>query len=142
MKSITENEITPLKFQNKILQKITKEGDYLITAPTGSGKTLFAYGYCGILDKSYLENKKINKIIFTAPIKALSNERYRELKKEGYDVGIETGDVKSNTNAKILCVTQEILLEKYQDIKNCYIIIDEIHYFLEIHIEQNHIYEL
>lgn len=131
MKSITNNEIKPLKFQNKILQKINREEDYLITAPTGSGKTLFAYSYCGILDNSYLENRKINKIIFTAPIKALSNERYRELKKENHDVGIETGDVKSNTNAKILCVTQEILLEKYYDIKNCYIIIDEIHYFFK-----------
>ena len=65
----------------------------VLSAPTGSGKTLVAYLWAGILDEegfpAYPEG---GRIIFTAPIKALSNERYLDLRKMGFDVGIETGD--------------------------------------------------
>jgi superfamily II RNA helicase len=48
------------------------------------------------------------RVIFTAPIKALSNERYMELRSMGFDAGLETGDFKKNAGAQVLCCTQEI----------------------------------
>lgn len=105
-----------------------KEKDALISAPTGAGKTKVAYIWAGIMD----QNEKIvysgkEKVIFTAPIKALSNERYMELKKLGLNVGLETGDFKKNTNANIICCTQEIYTMKYAHLPDQKVIVDEFH---------------
>ncbi|MCL2767847.1 MAG: DEAD/DEAH box helicase, partial [Synergistaceae bacterium] len=68
-----------------------KENSAVLSAPTGSGKTLVAYLWAGILNEDgYVQDTK-ERIIFTAPIKALSNERYMDLRRMGLDVGIETG---------------------------------------------------
>lgn len=66
----------------------------LLSAPTGSGKTKVAYMWTNLIDKDEKVLSPTNKIIFTAPIKALSNERYIELKNMGINVGLETGDFK------------------------------------------------
>ena len=68
------------------------------------------------------------RVIFTAPIKALSNERYLELKSMGFDVGLETGDFKKNAGAEVLCCTQEIYTLKYAHIPGQKVIIDEFHF--------------
>lgn len=103
--------------------------DGVLAAPTGSGKTWVAYLWAGLLD---LDGTVIppgrRRIIFTAPIKALSNERYLDLRKMGLDVGIETGDFKKNENAPIICCTQEIYTLKYAGRPNLSVIVDEFHY--------------
>lgn len=69
-------------WQNECLNKIYDYQNVILSSPTGSGKT-----------KVFLEwarRKKEKPIIITAPIKALSNQRYRELLDEGYVVGLET----------------------------------------------------
>jgi superfamily II RNA helicase len=68
------------------------------------------------------------RVIFTAPIKALSNERYMDLRRMGFDVGIETGDFKRNAMAQIICCTQEIYTMKYTDQPGQMLVIDEFHY--------------
>lgn len=68
------------------------------------------------------------RVIFTAPIKALSNERYLDLRKMGFDVGLETGDFKKNPGGSVLCCTQEIYTLKYAHIPNQHVIIDEFHF--------------
>lgn len=101
----------------------------MLSAPTGSGKTLVAYLWAGILDeKGFPVYPGGGRIIFTAPIKALSNERYLDLRKMGFDVGIETGDFKKNENATIICCTQEIYTLKYAEIPGQKLIVDEFHY--------------
>ncbi|MBQ9627703.1 MAG: DEAD/DEAH box helicase [Synergistaceae bacterium] len=102
----------------------------VLSAPTGSGKTLVAYLWAGILnyDGSINTKPEASKIIFTAPIKALSNERYLDLRKMGLDVGIETGDFKRNEGANIICCTQEIYTMKYARLPNQRLIVDEFHY--------------
>lgn len=104
----------------------------VLSAPTGSGKTLVAYLWAGILDEEgfpvYPEG---GRIIFTAPIKALSNERYLDLRKMGFDVGIETGDFKKNEGASIICCTQEIYSLKYAFIPGQKLIVDEFHYIFD-----------
>lgn len=127
LKSITGKTIKLLPFQQKIISKIKRGKDYLLCGPTGSGKTIMAYHYCGLLDPVEFHTN-YHKVIICSPIKALSNERYLELKSAGVDVGLETGDNKVNEGARVLCVTQEIYLLKYCNIKNCRVIIDEIHY--------------
>lgn len=47
-----------------------------------------------------LENKQ--RVIYTSPIKALSNQKYREFKEEFSDVGLMTGDVTIEPNASCL----------------------------------------
>jgi len=106
-----------------------KDKNAVLSAPTGSGKTLVAYLWSGILSRDgHVSENPAGRIIFTAPIKALSNERYLDLRRLGFDVGIETGDFKRNTNARILCCTQEIYTLKYSSRPNQKLIIDEFHY--------------
>ena len=102
----------------------------VLSAPTGSGKTLVAYLWAGILtqDGTISGNTDSERIIFTAPIKALSNERYLDLRRMGLDVGLETGDFKRNEGANIICCTQEIYTMKYAHIPGQKLIIDEFHY--------------
>ncbi len=58
----------------------------IIVAPTGAGKSVASYIWAG--------QKPAKRIIFTAPTKSLSNERWLELKRAGLDVGLLTGDVR------------------------------------------------
>ena len=81
----------------------------VLSAPTGSGKTWVAYLWAGLLDiEGNISPPERGRVIFTAPIKALSNERYLDLRRMGLEVGIETGDFKRNEGAPIICCTQEI----------------------------------
>ncbi len=107
-----------------------KDNSAVLSAPTGSGKTLVAYLWAGILnrDGSVNANPEANRIIFTAPIKALSNERYLDLRRMGLDVGLETGDFKRNEGANIICCTQEIYTMKYASRPGQKLIVDEFHY--------------
>ena len=49
------------------------------------------------------------RVIYTSPLKALSNQKYRELREEFGDVGLMTGDVTINEGASCLVMTTEIL---------------------------------
>lgn len=49
------------------------------------------------------------RVIYTSPIKALSNQKYRELCDDFPDVGLVTGDVTLNPNASCVVMTTEIL---------------------------------
>lgn len=127
-------------FQLWSCYKIQKGENILVTAPTGSGKTVCAiYGIHNTL-------KKNKKVIYTSPIKALANQKYNEFSQRfGSDlVGIFTGDIKFNPTAQILIVTAEILRNMlYNDYSNKKenqqflditldeidtVIMDEIHY--------------
>lgn len=50
------------------------------------------------------------RVIFTSPIKALSNQKYREMYEEFQDVGLMTGDVTINPTASCLVMTTEVQL--------------------------------
>lgn len=92
-------------FQKYAIESIVTGNHILITAHTGSGKTLpaeFAIEYFTKLNK---------KVIYTSPIKALSNQKYYEFSKQypHLSIGILTGDVKFNPDAQVLIMTTEIL---------------------------------
>ncbi len=100
----------------------------ILAAPTGSGKTWVAYLWAGLLDLEGHTHLPKGRVIFTAPIKALSNERYLDLKRMGFDVGLETGDFKKNADASVLCCTMEIYTLKYARKPVGRVIVDEFHY--------------
>jgi len=65
--------------------------------------TMFEYRYAIALA---LREKQ--RVIFTSPIKALSNQKYREMYEEFQDVGLMTGDVTINPTASCLVMTTEV----------------------------------
>jgi len=122
-------EITLDAFQKKALAHIEADNtSVIVAAPTGSGKTLIAEY---VIDQCLHHQKSC---IYTAPIKALSNQKFRDFRRiHGDAVGLVTGDVNINASAPILIMTTEvyrnILLEDHSRIENVtWIIFDEIHY--------------
>ena len=78
-----------------------------------------------------LKNKQ--RVIYTSPIKALSNQKFRELQEEFTDVGLMTGDVTINPSATCLVMTTEILrsmLYRGSEIMReiGWVVFDEVHY--------------
>ena len=64
------------------------------------------------------------RVIYTTPIKALSNQKYRELLEEFGDVGLMTGDVTINPEASCLVMTTEILrsmLYRGSEVRCCHV---------------------
>ncbi len=114
-------------WQERALSLIERK-NAILSAPTGSGKTWVAYRWAGLMDERGLPLPGHNRVIFTAPIKALSNERYLDLRRMGFDVGLETGDFKKNPGAPILCCTQEIYTLKYAHAPRQKVIVDEFHF--------------
>jgi superfamily II RNA helicase len=93
-------------FQKYAIEAIVKGQHVLVTAHTGSGKTLpaeFALNF-------FVEKGK--KLIYTSPIKALSNQKYSEFcrKYPHISFGLMTGDIKINPDADVLIMTTEILM--------------------------------
>jgi len=128
------------KFQEDSIASIEENHSVVVSAPTGSGKTLIA---------DYIINKYIQKkvrVIYTAPIKALSNQKYKEFSSEygKENVGLLTGDVVKNPGAPILIMTTEIyrnmaLINDPMLDEVFYVIFDEIHYINDI--ERGYVWE-
>jgi len=112
-------EISPLPWQ----LDARSHNNLIITAPTGAGKSIASYIWAG--------QKSAKRVIFTAPTKSLSNERWLELKRAGLDVGLLTGDVRLNDKAKVLCMTQEIYTSEFSKLPDQRVIIDEVHYMFQ-----------
>ena len=83
-------------FQKHACSKISQSENVLVIAKTGVGKTVPAiYGI-------HNSQKKNKKIIYTTPIKSLSNQKYKELAEKFPSVGIMTGDIKFNPTASLV----------------------------------------
>lgn len=119
---------TLYEWQGRAFEQI-KGRNAILSAPTGSGKTWVAYRWAGLMQADGVPSMPwAARVIFTAPIKALSNERYLDLRKMGFDVGLETGDFKKNAGAPVLCCTQEIYTLKYAHQPNQFVVVDEFHF--------------
>jgi superfamily II RNA helicase len=103
---LTENyDFSPDSFQLHACNKIENDENVLVTAHTGSGKTLIAE--YTILSKT----AKGKKVIYTSPIKSLSNQKYYEFCRKFPQIsfGIITGDIKFAPQSQVLIMTTEIL---------------------------------
>jgi len=117
-------------FQKQAINSLLDGLNVLVTAPTGSGKTLIAEK--GI--QKYIEEGQ--KVIYTTPIKALSNQKFHDFKNEGIDTGLLTGDRNENPNANLIIATTEILrnmiFSEDKRIKEIgLVILDEVHYLAD-----------
>ena len=90
-------------FQKHAFAAINSHENVLVTAKTGSGKTLV--GEYQI--KVSLGRGK--RVFYTTPIKSLTNQKFHDLKKAGINVGIMTGDIKYMPHADVVVMTTEIL---------------------------------
>ncbi|XP_064798209.1 exosome RNA helicase MTR4 [Oncorhynchus masou masou] len=114
-------------FQREAILCIDNNQSVLVSAHTSAGKTVCAeYAIA-------LALREKQRVIFTSPIKALSNQKYREMYEEFQDVGLMTGDVTINPTASCLIMTTEILrsmLYRGSEVMRevAWVIFDEIHY--------------
>ncbi|XP_067889141.1 exosome RNA helicase MTR4 [Heterodontus francisci] len=114
-------------FQREAIACIDNNQSVLVSAHTSAGKTVCAEYAIALA----LRDKQ--RVIFTSPIKALSNQKYREMYEEFQDVGLMTGDVTINPTASCLVMTTEILrsmLYRGSEVMRevAWVIFDEIHY--------------
>jgi ATP-dependent RNA helicase DOB1 len=114
-------------FQKEAILCLENNQSVLVSAHTSAGKTVVAE-YAVAMS---LRDKQ--RVIYTTPIKALSNQKYRELFEEFQDVGLMTGDVTINPSASALVMTTEILrsmLYRGSEIMRevGWVVFDEIHY--------------
>lgn len=117
------------RFQDEALDAVDAEVNVLVSAPTGSGKTLianYAIGRC--LDQG-------QRAFYTTPLKALSNQKYAELcDLWGEDrVGLLTGDTSVNRLADVVVMTTEVLrnmllTDSDQLPRLGLVVLDEVHY--------------
>jgi superfamily II RNA helicase len=133
-------------FQKYAIEGVLKGHHVLVTAHTGSGKTLPAE----FAIQHFVAQGK--KVIYTSPIKALSNQKFYDFtqKYPHISFGLLTGDIKTNPTAQVLIMTTEILMNALfnktnqqpqgelsfqMDIDNelgC-VVFDEVHYINDAH---------
>ena len=118
-------------FQVEAAHAIETGENVLLAAPTGSGKTLVA---------EYAIEHAVQagrRAIYTSPIKALSNQKFRDFKADGLRVGLMTGDLTLDPDAPIVIMTTEIFRnavfedpERFADTD--FVIFDEVHFVDDI----------
>ncbi|ODQ80470.1 hypothetical protein BABINDRAFT_60276 [Babjeviella inositovora NRRL Y-12698] len=120
-------------FQQEAVYHLEQGDSVFVAAHTSAGKTVVAeYAIA-------MANRNMTKAIYTSPIKALSNQKFRDFKHDfkEVDVGLITGDVQINAEANCLIMTTEILrsmlyrgADLIRDVE--FVIFDEVHYVNDI----------
>lgn len=114
-------------FQKRAVYRLEHDENVFVAAHTSAGKTVVAeYAIA-------LAMQRKTKVVYTSPIKTLSNQKYRDFTERFGDVGIITGDVSINPDASCLVMTTEILrsmLYKGADLIRdlSHVIFDECHW--------------
>ncbi|OVA01159.1 Helicase [Macleaya cordata] len=114
-------------FQSEAIKCLDNGESVMVSAHTSAGKTVVA------LYAIAMSLRDKQRVIYTSPIKALSNQKYREFKEKISDVGLMTGDVTIEPNASCLVMTTEIwrsMQYKGSEIMRevAWVIFDEVHY--------------
>ncbi|KAI9295005.1 antiviral helicase [Neoconidiobolus thromboides FSU 785] len=118
-------------FQKHAVYHLEAGNSVFLAAHTSAGKTVVAeYAIA-------LAMKHMTRAIYTSPIKALSNQKFRDFKGTFEEVGILTGDVQINPEASCLIMTTEILrsmlyrgADVIRDVE--FVIFDEVHYLNDL----------
>ena len=115
------------KFQQDAVKSLYQNLNVLVVAPTGSGKTLIAEK---AVEKYISEGLNV---IYTTPIKALSNQKYNDFNNLGIETGLLTGDRTINPDSSLIIGTTEILrnmiFSNDKRLENIgMVILDEVHY--------------
>jgi ATP-dependent RNA helicase HelY len=120
-------------FQREACSLVEQGKSVLVAAPTGAGKTIIAEF---AIFKAMQESRA--KVFYTAPMKALSNQKFQELVREygAESVGLLTGDTNVNSQARIVVMTTEVLrnmLYADSDLLTdlSYVVMDEVHFLAD-----------
>ena len=92
------NLIIPDKWQQDAVKLLREGSDVVVHAPTGAGKTY-------IFELLYESLK--GQAVYTVPTRALANDKLAEWRARGWDVGISTGDLAENLEARVVVATLE-----------------------------------
>lgn len=120
-------------FQQEAIYHLEQGDSVFVAAHTSAGKTVVAEYAIS------MAHKNMTKAIYTSPIKALSNQKFRDFKHTftNIDVGVITGDVQINPDANCLIMTTEILRsmlyrgsDVIRDVE--FVIFDEVHYVNDV----------
>jgi superfamily II DNA/RNA helicase len=98
LKGLEVNLVVPDLWQQQAVRALLDGKDVVVQAPTGAGKTY-------IFELLYPSLK--GQAIFTVPTRALANDKLAEWRARGWDVGIATGDLALNLDAKVIVATLE-----------------------------------
>lgn len=127
--SVLQDAVKLDRFQEKALRYLLEGYDVLVCAPTGAGKTKIAEEFARCL------LREDRGLIYTAPLKAISNQKYRDFSALfGLDwVGLVTGDLSINRGAPLLVMTTEIFRNRCFNDPDSFagiscVVFDEIHY--------------
>lgn len=119
-------------FQDQALRALENNKSVLVAAPTGSGKTLV--GEFSL----FLALKRGVRAFYTTPIKALSNQKFRDFSATygSENVGLLTGDISVNPSAPLVVMTTEVLRNMlYRDDGRLddlgFVVLDEVHYLAD-----------
>jgi len=119
-------------FQRQACEAIEAGSSVLVAAPTGAGKTVVAEFAIHMTMEA-----PTGRVFYTTPMKALSNQKHRELT-EVYgpaSVGLLTGDTSINGDARIVVMTTEVLrnmLYEGRDLAELeHVVMDEVHYLAD-----------
>lgn len=119
-------------FQQEAVEVLEAGRSVLVAAPTGAGKTVIGEFAC------HLAAELDGKCFYTTPIKALSNQKYRDLvDRYGSDrVGLLTGDRSINGEAPVVVMTTEVLRNMIYESSSTldglrYVVLDEVHYLAD-----------
>ena len=120
-------------FQKEAIEYTRAGHNVFVCAPTGAGKTLIAE------EVIKMSLQRGEGVIYTAPIKALSNQKFRDFSEQFGEekVGIITGDVSINASSPIVIMTTEIfrnyiIQSPHKLEEKTWVIFDEIHYLDDI----------
>jgi len=120
-------------FQLAACRSLEAGRSVLVAAPTGAGKTIVAEFAVHL---AMLTTR--DKVFYTTPMKALSNQKYAELAAEhgAANVGLLTGDTNINSGARVVVMTTEVLRNMlYADsplLRDlAYVVMDEVHYLAD-----------
>lgn len=97
--SLQPDVLIPDLWQQEAVRQLLAGKDLVVHAPTGAGKTL--------IFEMFVSQGLKKQAIFTVPTRALANDKLMEWREQGWDVGICTGDVVDNPNARVLVATLE-----------------------------------
>lgn len=108
----------PDLWQQEAVHALQAGQDVVVHAPTGAGKTF--------IFELFVENGLKGQAIYTVPTRALANDKLAEWRSRGWDVGIATGDLAENLDAKVIVATLETQKSRFLERKGpALLVVDE-----------------
>ncbi|MHC5005069.1 MAG: DEAD/DEAH box helicase, partial [Planctomycetota bacterium] len=133
--------IEPYGEQLDAFDALAQGHSVVLNTPTGSGKSLvalfahYARYWAGWRELDPAIPPHLRRSVYTAPIKALVNEKFFDLCRDfgSRNIGLATGDATVNADAPIVCCTAEVLakmaLQQGAATPFGWVVMDEFHYY-------------